>query len=150
MKNPLSKMTFFFMMAFIFGTAHGQDMVDITSPNNGDEVGATVIVKGTSDIGNQGNVWVLLHVKALSGQWWPQNKPYRDPATGNWEALVYFGGPQDIDSDFEIAVATFTGEAEKEILKYHEHGRKTKHYPPMSFPETTSDIKKIIVTKISH
>jgi hypothetical protein len=123
--------------------------VRILAPRNGEQVGARGVVRGTSNINDKSHVWVLVHFKLLAGQWWPQDKPRVD-ANGNWEALVYFGGPQDIGFDFEIAVATFDEKAEKEILAYHEYGRKSGQWLPIEFPATTSNVDIVTVRKTSH
>nr|VFJ90669.1 MAG: hypothetical protein BECKH772A_GA0070896_1002310 [Candidatus Kentron sp. H]VFJ91774.1 MAG: hypothetical protein BECKH772B_GA0070898_1002110 [Candidatus Kentron sp. H]VFJ98403.1 MAG: hypothetical protein BECKH772C_GA0070978_1002110 [Candidatus Kentron sp. H] len=153
MKRFYSRMAFFVLMSFIFTMASAESVntVNIVSPTDGQEVGARVVVKGTSEMADyESNVWVLVHLKLLGDQWWPQNKPVRDIKTGDWETLAYIGGEQDIGLEFEIAAATFGKDAEKEILKYHETGRRTGHYPPMSFPETTSAIDIVTVKKVSH
>lgn len=123
--------------------------VSITSPNNGEKVGARVIVEGKSSISDGGHIWVLAHVKLLQGQWWPQPKPVVDH-DGNWQALVYLGGAQDVGMDFEIAVATFNKEQETEVLKYHEIGKKTGQWLPIMFPKTTSKIDLVTVVKMHH
>nr|VFJ53750.1 MAG: hypothetical protein BECKFM1743A_GA0114220_101196 [Candidatus Kentron sp. FM]VFJ54301.1 MAG: hypothetical protein BECKFM1743C_GA0114222_101376 [Candidatus Kentron sp. FM]VFK10215.1 MAG: hypothetical protein BECKFM1743B_GA0114221_101337 [Candidatus Kentron sp. FM] len=153
MKRSYSKAALFLIMPFVFTMASAElvNTVSIESPTDGQEVGARVVVKGTSNIvDDESNVWVLVHPKLFAGQWWPQNKPVRDIKTGNWEALAYIGQKADIGLEFEIAVATFKGEAEKKILEYHDTGRRTGSFLPIPFPETTSPIKIITVKKVSH
>ncbi|MCP4986785.1 MAG: hypothetical protein GY928_12260 [Colwellia sp.] len=138
----------FFLLFFFVGFAYGNS-VEISSPENGDKVGSRVTVKGTYDIEDDSHVWVLTHPKLLQDQWWPQPKPVLDEKN-NWQAFAYIGEPQDIGIEFEIAVATFDKEAETEILKYHEHGKNTSQWIPISFPKVTSQIDMITVKKESH
>jgi hypothetical protein len=121
--------------------------VKILSPQNGDDVGNKIVVKGTSKVKDGSSVWVLVHLRLLTDQWWPQPKPLVQP-NGDWEALAYIGQPDDVGFDFEIAVATFDKEAEKEILAYHEAGMKTEKWLPIKFPETTSNIDIVTVKKV--
>ena len=138
-------------LQFAYGqeaTTH-KNVVKITSTKEGDAVGNRVIVKGTSEIHDGSQLWVLCHLKLLGGQWWPQPKPIID-ANGDWQALAYIGGPQDVGYDFEIAAATFDEPATAEILKYHDFGSKTGQYLPIKFPKATSEIATVTVKKTSH
>jgi hypothetical protein len=92
----------------------------------------------------------LIHPKLLINQWWPQSRPVVD-GKGNWQALAYFGKEErqdDVGLDFEIAAATFDEHAEAEILKYHENGKNTGKWLPISFPKTTSQIAVVTVKKV--
>ncbi len=141
--------TLSFLLIFLCGGFAYGNSVKISSPKNGEKVGARVIVKGTSSIKDSSHIWVLAHAKLLQDQWWPQPKPVVD-VKGNWQALCYIGAPRDIGLDFEIAVATFDKEAEAEILKYFDYGNKTGQWLPISFPKTTSSIDIVTVNKVSH
>lgn len=131
--------------------ADGQDVtlnrVIITSPKEGDNVGNRIVVKGTSEIHDGSQIWVLAHLKLLANQWWPQPKPIVD-GNGNWQALAYIGAPQDIGFDFEIVAATFDDEAQAEILRYHAHGNETGQWLPISFPRATSNKAVVTVKKV--
>ena len=137
------------LLLFFLGWPAYANSVKILSPEHGEKVGAKVIVKGTSEISDGSHVWLLIHAKFLQDQWWPQPRPVVDDK-GNWQALCYIGIRQDIGLDFEIAVATFDKEAEAKISKYHEHGKKTGQWLPISFPKTTSPIDIVTVKKVSH
>ncbi|MDP3014568.1 MAG: hypothetical protein Q8M92_10015, partial [Candidatus Subteraquimicrobiales bacterium] len=130
-------------LLLLFGysqVAYGQEArrnrVAITDPREGDAVGGRIVVRGTSEIHDRSHVWVLVHLRLLSGQWWPQTRPVVDE-NGNWQALAYIGVPEDIGFDFEIVAATFDAQAEAEILRYHDHGNRTGQWLPISFPRTT-------------
>jgi hypothetical protein len=123
------------------------NMVKIVSPKNGDEVKSKVIIKGTSKIKDGSSVWVLVHLRLLTDQWWPQPKAVVQP-NGDWEAIAFIGQPDDVGFDFEIAVATFDSEAEKTIVQYHEKGLQTQQWLPIKFPKTTSNIAHVTVKKI--
>jgi hypothetical protein len=120
--------------------------VTITEPKDGANVGQSYIIKGKSDVRDGSQIFVLIHVKQLTEQWWPQNKPIVQ-ADGSWEAFGTFGGQQDIGRNFEIAVATFTGEDLKKIEKYRYIGQSTNQWLPIQFPETTSNVCVITVKK---
>jgi hypothetical protein len=149
-------MTSVLVLSFLLSSGWGhlaearqENIVKIVSPNPGERVGARVVVKGTSKIHDKSKIWVLVHLKLLRNQWWPQPEPTVDE-NGNWEALAYIGEPQDIGMDFEIAVATFDPHAEAGILRYHDHGNKTGQWLPIKFPKTTSDIDIVVVRKKDH
>ena len=131
--------------------ADGQEVnknkVTITSPREGDQVGKRIVVKGTSEIHDGSQVWVLAHLKLLANQWWPQPKPIVDE-NGNWQALAYIGEPQDIGLDFEIVAATFDEQAVAEILRYHDYGNKIGQWLPIRFPRATSNIAVVTVKKV--
>ena len=148
MKAFINILLIIILALFFSGIAYGNE-VNILSPSSGDKVGARVIVKGTSKLNDESHIWILVHAKLLQDQWWPQSRPVVDE-NGNWQALSYIGQPQDIGLDFEIAVASFDKEAESNILKYHEVGRKTGQWLPISFPKTTSPIRMVTVKKTSH
>lgn len=133
----------------LFSAASLAQEVTITAPQNGEEVGMRAVVSGTSKDVQDGNIWVLVHLKLLTGLWWPQNRPVVDDQ-GNWQALVSFGGPQDIGMDFEIAAAVFDDEAEAEILRYHDRGRRTNDWQPMAFPKSITAPVTVTVKKAGH
>lgn len=133
---------------FVDGQEAKRNKVTITSPKEGDRVGGRIVVGGTSEIHDRSHVWVLVHLRLLAGQWWPQTRPVVDE-NGNWQALAYIGIPDDIGLDFEIAVVTFDEQAEAEILRYHNHGNKTGQWLPISFPRTTSNIAVVTVRKVN-
>ena len=121
----------------------------MVSPTNGDEVGKRGVVKFRVNINDgRSHPWVLVHMKLLGNKWWPQEKPVCD--NGVCQALVTYGVKDDIDFDFEIAVATFTGQAHRMILNYHREGIETNKWLPMPFPEKTSNVDIVTVKKISH
>jgi hypothetical protein len=141
------------MVLFLFGhnsiiMAQGPNRVRVVSPKQGEEVGSAGTVQGTSEINDDSHVWVLTHRRDLTNQWWPQDKP--GVSENEWFTNVYYGQPVDKGYDFEIAVATFKGEEEKKILKYHEIGKKFGKYLPIPFPKATSNIEYVIVKKKSH
>lgn len=123
--------------------------VKILSPKPGEEVGSRLIVEGNSKISDGSNIWVLVHRKDLSDQWWPQKQP-RVYENGNWKTVAYIGARRDVEYEFEIAVATFDKEAEKEILEYHKIGKELDEWLPIKFPKTTSNIDIVTVNKTSH
>jgi len=125
--------------------------VTISSPKNDGEVGAISTASGTVAMKDQSsNVWVLVHRAILKGQWWSQPEPVVDE-DGNWESTVYFGEARDIGGKFEIAVATFSKEAEKKIEAFHKRGMATGNWSiPIKFPKTTSNICTVTVKKTSH
>jgi len=120
--------------------------VTITQPQNGENVGQSYIIKGESDVRDGSQIYVLVHVRQLTEQWWPQTRPIVQP-DGSWEAMAYIGQQQDIGRDFEIAVATFTGEELQKIEKYRYIGQSTNQWLPIQFPETTSNVCVITVKK---
>jgi hypothetical protein len=123
--------------------------VKILLPMDYQAVGFRTIVKGTAQILDDSEIWVLVHPKFMTDQWWPQPKPIID-GKGNWEAMVYLGVPQDIGYDFEIAVATFSKQEAAKIQEYHSHGMKLGSWLPIAFPKASSNIDKIIVKKTEH
>jgi len=69
-----------------------RNKVTITSPKEGDQIGSRIVVKGTSAIHDKSHIWVLVHLKPLGNQWWPQTRPVVDE-NGTWQALSYIGIP---------------------------------------------------------
>lgn len=136
------------IILFFASTSHANEVL-ITSPDDGERVGAKVIVKGKSTINDGSHIWVLTHPKSLPDQWWPQLRPVVDE-NGTWQSLAYIGQSQDIGIEFEIAVASFDIKAESAILQYHEIGKKTGQWLPISFPKATSSIDLVTVRKTTH
>lgn len=153
-KGMIKKQVLAIFLLLVFGSSQlvwGQEVVrnnvTITSPKEGNNVGNRIVVKGTYEIHDGSQIWVLAHLKLLANQWWPQPKPIVD-GNGNWQALAYIGAPQDIGFDFEIVAATFDDEAQAEILRYHDHGNKTGQWLPISFPRATSNKAVVTVKKV--
>ena len=153
-RGMIKKQVLAIFLLLVFGSSQlvwGQEVVrnnvTITSPKEGDSVGNRIVVKGTSEIHDGSQIWVLVHIRLLAGQWWPQPKPIVDE-NGNWQALAYIGAPQDTGFDFEIVAATFDEQAVAEILRYHDHGNKTAQWLPIRFPRTTSNKAVVTVKKI--
>ncbi len=138
---------FFGYSQVVYGQEAERNRVEITAPREGDNVGSRIVVTGTSEIRDRSHVWVLVHLKLLTDQWWPQPKPVVDEK-GNWQALASFGVPEDIGFDFEIVAATFDKQAEAEILRYNDHGSRTGQWLPISFPRTTSNKAVVTVKKV--
>lgn len=145
MRKQFKALIFFSLSIFISDITNAGE-VKILSPSNNDEVGARVTVKGVSKNSGNGHVWVFVHAKQLQNQWWPQAKPVVD-VEGNWQALAYIGQQQDVGYDFEIAVALFGKESESKILKYHDIGKKTGQWLPISLPKANSSIDIVTVKK---
>ena len=77
MKTFLKGILIITLVLSFLGIAYGNE-VKISSPTNGDKVGARVIVSGTSKIDDASHVWILVHAKLLQDQWWPQSRPVVD------------------------------------------------------------------------
>lgn len=124
--------------------------VKILYPKNGCEVGKQCRIDVDAQIYNSSNLWVLLHLKHLTGRWWPQPKPEKNE-NGDWSPICAFIGElHDIDFEFEIAAACFNTEAEKEIWKYIERGNRTQQWVPIKFPKADSNIYRVTVIKKDH
>jgi len=123
--------------------------VKIIFPQNGEKVGSKIIVNGKSKISAGSHLWVLIHRKDLTDQWWPQNKPIIDP-DGNWKSICSIGEARDVGYDFEIAVASFDKNEEKQILEYHKIGKEFGQWLSIKFPKATSNIDIVVVKKVSH
>ena len=121
--------------------------INITDP---DKDGAPVYkicttIRGTAFIPASDYLWVLLHRKDLTGQWWPQDGGI--VKDNQFNIRVCFGQPQDLGMEFEIAVIT-VGQAEHLVLQnYVKTARQTGNWyfisiPPVTSPATFRTIKK--------
>lgn len=139
-----------FLLVFIqTAYSHEPNKVKIISHSKADNVGSREQVTVYANINDDSHVWVLVHLALLPDLWWPQHKATFDP-DGNWRSLVFFGKKDDVGYDFEIAVATFSGEEEQKILDYHKRGIEYNDYKPIKFPVPTSNVDIVTVRKTSH
>jgi len=125
----------------------------ITTPSPGDKVDSQGKVQGRAKIPARSYLWVLAHVKYLREDWWPQGR--RAAAideNGTWEIMAFYGGPQDIGEDFEIALAVVNEPVNTQLRQRAQRGEQTTKYPPIEFPNTIDGCPpvKITVSKSGH
>jgi len=90
-------------------------------------------VKGTAMIPAEGFLWVLAKKKGMGSQWWPQAGGPVEIESGHWEAVVYFGRPDDVGSTFEIATVVVNRQTNEDLVKWFATA-KALDYPPIPFP----------------
>jgi hypothetical protein len=111
--------------------------IEITSLKEGDKVGQSVTIRGKATIPAGGNFWILVRKRSMQNQWWPQAGPIELDRTGEWEAEAFFGRPEDVGSNFEVAAVVVSHETSATLIKWFSTA-KAHDYPPMPFPDTNS------------
>src|SRR5258708_10188649 len=128
MKRILS--IFFLMIAFgVFSSAQEKTsncQIKVTTPQPGDKVGKDGRVRGTAKIPPETHLWVLSHMKDLTEEWWPQGKrPVSiDPKTGEWVIITGYGRPEDVNRDFEVAIAVVGEGANQALLDWFKDAKE--------------------------
>ena len=127
--------------------------LEITTPSPGDKVDRRGRVQGRAKIPAGSYLWVLAHVKYLREDWWPQGgRAAAIDANGTWEIMAFYGEPQDIGEDFEIALAVVNEPMNTQLRQWAQKGKQTGKYPPIEFPNTIDGCPpvKITVSKSGH
>jgi hypothetical protein len=124
-------------------TAKQPCSIEITSLKDGDTVGRSVIVKGKASLPAAGNLWLLSRKRAMANQWWPQAGPV-EITNGEWEVQVFFGRPEDIGSNFDVAAVVVNSETSAGFIKWFSTA-KDLDYPPVPFPNTNSSCSVVTV-----
>lgn len=127
--------------------------VNVTSPaREGIEVKKTMLVKGTAELPPGYHLWVFVRREDFGADkvWWPQNEGRINPRTGEWKVPVYFGGEQDIDWDFDIAVAVFDMDAHHELREWLKDANEIKSWEPRLMPRTAAPPQFFKVHKKDH
>ncbi|MBE9580643.1 MAG: hypothetical protein IMF18_03385 [Proteobacteria bacterium] len=125
-------------------------VVTVTHPQNGNEVGTELTVKGTASIPLGNYLWVLARRVDFEPLWWPQREAKIDPKTHKWSATATFGLPRDINWDFDIGVITVDANGHQELMDYWIEAMKTGDWRPIQIPATTSPPRIIRVKKVRH
>lgn len=125
-------------------------VVTVTHPQNGNEVGRELIVKGTASIPLGNYLWVLARRVDFEPLWCPQREAKIDPNTHKWSATATFGLPRDISWDFDIGVITVDANGHQELMNYWIEAMRTGDWMPIQIPATTSPPRIIRVKKVRH
>ncbi len=149
------KSTIVFVLVLVtFSTVNAQNSdnykITITDPGrDGVSIYKTCIaIKGTASIPSSDYLWVMVHRKDLSGQWWPQDGGVvRD---NKYSIVACFGQSQDIGMEFEIALVTVTQAEHLKLQNYVTKARETGNYYPLSLPAVTSPAIFRTVIKAAH
>jgi len=120
----------------------------ITNPKNGDKVGPTALVEGTSSRMKGKHLWVFLHRADLRYEWWPQvGEVEIDEATNEWRQSVYVGQIVDVGFNFEIKAIWLNNDDHERMENYMERARRDGLWPGISLPKgdphDTVTVKKI-------
>jgi len=124
--------------------------ISITDPvRDGASVYKTcTAIQGTAFIPAGDYLWVLIHRKDLTGQWWPQDGGIvRD---NRFSIVACFGQSQDIGMEFEIAVITVSQSEHLKLQNYVTTARQSNNWYPVSLPTVTSPAIFRTVIKAAH
>jgi hypothetical protein len=124
--------------------SNGPCSIEIISLKEGDKVGRSVTVRGKATIPTDGYLWLLSKKSSLGNQWWPQPGGPIETRKGEWEAEVFFGRPEDIDSNFDVAAVVVSRQTSAELTKWFSTAQKLD-YPPVAFPNTNSSCSVVTV-----
>lgn len=153
-ENLLRSTIVVLFISFLFSSVYSQNSgnykINITDPGR-DGVSiykSCTAIQGTAIIPAGDYLWILLHRKDLSGQWWPQDGSIvRD---NRYSLVVCFGQQQDIGMEFEIAVITVNQAEHLKLQNYVSKARETGNWYPISMPTLTSPAVFRTVIKASH
>ena len=105
----------------------------VTSPNRGERVFYTGVVRGRANLSAGENLWVLAHRKDVNG-WWPQGAGPVAVINGCWSVKVDYGGPEDAGHEFEIAAVVVVPELNQSWLEWVECANRAPSFPPVQLP----------------
>lgn len=117
--------------------------IEITSLKEGDKVGRSVTIRGKASIPASGSLWLLSRKRSMGNQWWPQAGPI-EITNGEWEAEVFFGRPDDIGSNFDVAAVVVNSQTSATFTKWFSTAKELD-YPPEPFPNTNSSCSVVTV-----
>lgn len=122
--------------------------VKITRPADGDTVGQTEVVRGTSRGVPAGQkIWIAVFVHKV-GRYYPQNMPADVQANGNWDSVTYFGIPADVGMKFDVLALTAAAAAQQAFDNYLTAARNKNSYPGLEQLPVGSTIQhRITVTR---
>ena len=118
----------------------------IESPSEGDEVGASVTVRGRSRTFEDKHLWLFVHRKGLA-VWWPQLGEVAVEGDGSWKQSAFLGQPQDVGFDFEVLALWVDPQVHSEMESYLIQGERSGRYPGIRLPEG-SPKAKVTVKKV--
>ena len=128
--------------------------VNVTSPakKEGIEVRNSLLVKGTAELPPGYHIWVFARREDFDtdGIWWPQNEGRINSRTGEWRVSANFGGPQDVDWYFDVAVAVFDMDAHHELKEWLKDANERKSWEPIPMPEAAAPPQLFKVHKVDH
>jgi hypothetical protein len=145
----------FFILASIpaaFAQQAAKCQVDITTPQPGDKVGQEGRVRGAATIPRGTYLWVLVHMKDLVAEWWPQGRHSAVIGQdGKWVIIAAYGQAKDVQQEFEVAAVVVDANTNAGLLDWFKTAEE-KHYPPIEFPSTVQGCVpvKVTVIKTSH
>ncbi len=124
--------------------------IKIIEPQNGNEVGKKVIVRGTASIPAGNYLWVVVRQIDFAPKWWPQKEAEIDLKSNEWSAAAYIGQKEDIGDDFHIEAIAVNAEGNSRLTSYSDNAEKTKDCSPIKIPATTCNSSIIRVKKVRH
>ena len=109
--------------------------VKISTPREGDAVGAAGQVEGSAELPADSHLWILVRRKDFDG-WWPQGGAAAAVIGTRWSVSVTYGGPQDAGHEFEIA-ALAVGPATHDLWTgWIRQVSETGRFPPVRLPHS--------------
>jgi len=150
MKSTITFVFVFLLFSSVNAQNSGSYILSITDPaRDGASIYKTcTAIKGTASIPASDYVWVLVHRKDLSGQWWPQDGGIvRD---NKFSIVACLGQQQDIGLEFEIAVITVSQAEHLKLQNYVSKARETGNWYPIPLPAVTSPAIFRTIIKAAH
>ena len=134
------------------GVVHAEEpselVFTVTTPlRDGAPVGKEMLVEGTAQLPVGHHLWVFARRDDFEPLWWPQGEG--KVVNDKWRVLVHFGGAQDINYPFDLAVAAFTEDAHLKLETYRRKAMKTGDSRPIDMPEAEAP-QIFHVLKVSH
>lgn len=130
----------------------GDCLIQVDEPRSGQEVGKGVTVEGTATLPPDYHLWVFARRASYRDfqVWWPQGEGLLDPETGKWKVSAAIGKPQDIGSDFDIAVAIFGREHHLQVRKHYKKVLTSESPPAREMPTPACSPVVLVVKKTRH
>ena len=126
--------------------------VTITYPEEGDEVGHELLVRGTSNnIPKDHVIWIIVYepFMPLGAQYYPMQSPVTIDKGGDWSAITTLGGDLDIGKNFTIIAILANEKAQEIIENYNEGGEPEAVYPAEgSTPVGAVEYDRVIVKRV--
>jgi hypothetical protein len=95
-------------------------------------------------------LWVLIRRVDFEPFWWPQREAKIDSNTQQWQTTAVFGGPQDVNWNFDVGVINVDANGHRQLMESWTKAMKSGDWKPEQIPPTMSPPKVVKVKKVRH
>ena len=127
-------------------------VVRIDEPQDEQEVGFAIHVRGTAELAPGQHLWVFSRPEShhTIGKWWPQDEAVFIGDKGRWRSIARLGSPSNVGEFFQVAVAPFAEREHQVLVSHLRHGYDTGIFESIEMPTLACPPKFLAVRKTSH